>query len=60
MDPDRNKSIEFDDFRWGLKNYGLNFNSDEIRTLFGFFDKNQNGSIDFKEFIETIRVRTSD
>jgi hypothetical protein len=47
MDPDRSLSIEFDDFRWGLKNYGMNFNLEEVKTLFTFFDKNKNSSIDF-------------
>jgi len=47
MDPDRSKSIEFEDFKWGFKNYGLKFNEEEVKTLFNFFDKNGNGSIDF-------------
>jgi hypothetical protein len=40
MDLDKTKSVEFDDFRWGLKNYGLNFNTDEVKILFKFYDKN--------------------
>jgi len=44
-----------DDFRWGLKNYGLKFSLEETKELFCFFDKNKNGSIDFAEFIGCIR-----
>lgn len=56
MDQDGSKTLDFNDFRWGLKNYGLNFNNEETKELFTFFDKNKNGSIDFNEFMVTIRV----
>ena len=57
MDQDGSRTLEFDDFRWGLKNYGLSFNSQEVKELFCHFDQNGNGSIDFNEFMTTIRVR---
>ena len=56
MDTDNSKALEFTDFKWGLKNYGLNFNVEEVKVLFKHFDKNSNGSIDFCEFTSTIRV----
>ena len=59
MDQDGSKTLEFEDFKWGLRNYGLNFNVQETNELFKFFDKNSNGSIDFDEFITTIRVSFS-
>jgi len=30
MDLDGNNTLEFDDFRWGLKNYGFNFTVEEV------------------------------
>jgi Ca2+-binding EF-hand superfamily protein len=56
MDTDHSKTLELTDFKWGLKNYGLNFNVEEVKVLFKHFDKNSNGSLDFGEFISTIRV----
>ena len=40
MDQDGNRTLEFDDFRWGLKNYGLSFNNQEAKELFCYFDQN--------------------
>ena len=56
MDQDGNRTLEFNDFRWGLKNYGLSYNNEECKVLFNHFDANKNGSIDFNEFMTMIRV----
>lgn len=55
MDKDKSGKLELDDFRWGLRNYGLNFTESEIRILLKEFDKNNNGVIEFNEFILVLR-----
>ena len=59
MDNDGNRTLEYDDFRWGLKNIGICYNNQEVKELFCHFDQNGNGSVDFAEFMNTIRVRPS-
>ena len=48
--------MELNDFKWGLKNYGLKYNNEEVLELFKFFDKDSSGSIDFNEFMTAFRV----
>ena len=38
MDQDGSKTLELNDFKWGLKNYGLKYNNEEANELFRFFD----------------------
>jgi Ca2+-binding EF-hand superfamily protein len=33
----------------------LNLSSDEIMTLFATFDRNHNGTVDYDEYIRTLR-----
>ncbi|CAF1056410.1 unnamed protein product [Brachionus calyciflorus] len=46
---------DFDEFKKGIDEYGLNFSSDEIRELFSLFDRDHSGQIDFEEFLEKLR-----
>lgn len=59
MDRDSNGNLDKDDFKWGLRNFGLVFNENEYRLLLETFDTKKDGSIDFNEFIETIRIAFS-
>lgn len=56
MDDNRNKKLEFEEFRKGITEYGLNYSKDEIKEIFNIFDKDNSGTIDFEEFLERLRV----
>jgi Ca2+-binding EF-hand superfamily protein len=59
MDTDNSKAVEFTDFKWGLKNYGLNFNVEEVKVLFNHFDKNKSGTVNCCEFVKSLRVNNT-
>lgn len=40
-----------------MNEYRLGFRESEVLALFNAFDVNKNGSIDYDEFLRTIRVR---
>lgn len=48
--------LEYDDFKWGLRNYGIQVIDDETKIIFTEFDKNKNGVLDYQEFLEAFRV----
>lgn len=56
MDDNKNKKLDYDEFRKGISEYGLNYSNDEMRELFNHFDKDKSGHIDFEEFLEKLRV----
>jgi len=56
LDDDSSNNISFSEFKKGLNE--LNMSSlilSEQRALFEYFDQNENGSIDFEEFIRGVR-----
>lgn len=55
MDNNRNGLLDVDDFRWGLMDYGISLSKDEASQVLKHFDRDSNGSVDFNEFIRTIR-----
>jgi Ca2+-binding EF-hand superfamily protein len=55
MDRDGNGNLDKDDFKWGLRNFGFEFNESETRLLLDAFDLNKDGTISFAEFIATLR-----
>ena len=56
MDDNKNKKLDFEEFKKGVTEYGLNYTKDEVRELFNMFDKDKSGQIDFEEFLEQLRV----
>jgi Ca2+-binding EF-hand superfamily protein len=56
MDDDGSKKLSMDEFQKGINEYGLNFSKADIAELFRTFDTDQNGSIDFDEFLRKLRV----
>lgn len=56
MDDDKNKKLDFDEFRKGISEYGLGYSKDEINELFLLFDKDNSGFIDFEEFLDKLKV----
>lgn len=58
MDDDNNRSLDFKEFQKGLNDYGLLIEKDEVTALFKHFDRDGSGTIDFEEFLITLRVNT--
>ena len=49
-----------EDFKWGLYDYGVHLTDEEFDMVLGFFDRNGDGSIDFTEFLVTLRGELSE
>ncbi|KRX04879.1 MIR motif [Pseudocohnilembus persalinus] len=59
MDRDKNGNLDADDFKWGLRNYGFQFNQHEQSLLLDAFDINKDGSISLGEFLQTLKGESS-
>lgn len=55
MDRDFSKKLCFDEFRRGIKMFGLNVADSDLKLLFKAFDKDKNNHIDFAEFVAKLR-----
>lgn len=56
MDDDKNRSLDMKEFLKGLNDYGILIEKEEAKDLFEKFDHNKSGTIDFDEFLVTLRV----
>ncbi|PFX32160.1 Calcyphosin-like protein [Stylophora pistillata] len=56
MDDDRNRSLDFSEFKKGMREYGLYLDPKELQELFRAFDKDGSGVIDFDEFLLALRA----
>lgn len=56
MDDDQSRSLDFKEFVKGLHDYGVELEKDDIKSMFNLFDKDGNGTIDFDEFLQSLRV----
>jgi Ca2+-binding EF-hand superfamily protein len=43
MDNNGNHLLDVDDFRWGLKDYGITISKEEASQVLGHFDRDGNG-----------------
>lgn len=55
MDTKGNKSLDVDDFRWGLMDFGIQISKDEGAELLNSFSKDKSG-VDFELFLDQFRV----
>ena len=55
MDDNNSRSLDLYEFTKALKDYMLGFSDSEIRGLFAYFDLDRNGTVDYDEFLRTIR-----
>ncbi|CAG2202227.1 calcyphosin-like protein [Mytilus edulis] len=55
IDDDGSKSLSLEEFRYGLKDFGLSFPESSVQELFTHIDKDGSGTIRFDEFLEAIR-----
>lgn len=56
MDDDNNRSLDLKEFLKGLNDYGILIEKQEATALFRQFDRDGSGTIDFDEFLITLRV----
>lgn len=55
MDDNNSRSLDLYEFTKAMKDYMIGFSDSEIRSLFAYFDVDRNGSLDYDEFLRTIR-----
>lgn len=55
MDDNNSRSLDNYEFSKAMKDYMLGFSDNEIRSLFGYFDLDRNGTVDYDEFLRTLR-----
>ena len=60
MDDDGDKCLSLGEFKKGMQECNIPLRDQELRQLFEHFDANENGSIDFDEFIQGVRDPLSD
>lgn len=56
MDENGSRTLDVDDFRWGLKDYGVTISKEEAQQVLDHFDRDRNGQVDFNEFLRAIKV----
>lgn len=56
MDDDKSRSLDMKEFLKGLNDYGILIEKEEAKDLFEKFDHDKSGTIDFDEFLITLRV----
>ena len=59
IDVNGSKTLDFQEFRNGVAHQQLEATEQEIEALFSAFDRDGNGSIDYDEFVKTMRGELS-
>ncbi|XP_070563689.1 calcyphosin-like protein [Ptychodera flava] len=60
LDDDGNRTLTFEEFSKGLKEYNVIFEDAEVKQMFDAFDKDGSGTIDFDEFLGSLRPPISE
>lgn len=55
FDDDGSRSLDFNEFKKGLRDYGLHLEPEEVREIFSAFDKDGSQLLDFDEFLVALR-----
>jgi len=56
MDDDGSRSLNFEEFSKGIRETGLELNSEDMEQLFISFDLDGSGSVNIDEFLIAVRV----
>lgn len=59
MDKNGDHKLDPDDFRWGLMEYGIVISKEQTLLLVEACDRNNDGAVDFSEFLHFLRVMWS-
>ncbi|XP_078287117.1 calcyphosine-like b isoform X4 [Rhinoraja longicauda] len=55
MDDDRSRTLDYNEFVKGLKDYGVLLEKEDVEAAFKHFDRDASGTIDYDEFLLTLR-----
>lgn len=55
MDDDGSRSLNFEEFKKGLHDYGVSDSEQDAQEVFARFDKDGSGTLSFDEFLESVR-----
>ena len=55
MDDDNSRSLDIYEFTKAMKDYMLGFSDTEIKQLFAYFDYDRSNTVDYDEFLRTLR-----
>jgi Ca2+-binding EF-hand superfamily protein len=55
MDNSRDRKLDRAEFMWGLRENGHVLTPSEFERIFKYFDKNNDGKIDYDEFLRGLR-----
>lgn len=56
----RRSSLDREEFKYGLIDYGLPLSDEEFDMILGYFDRNKDGSISLTEFLVAVRGEMND
>lgn len=60
MDDNNSKTMSLAEFKKGIKDYGLQVSDVDLETCFKIFDRDSSGSLDYDEFIRSLRGKLND
>jgi Ca2+-binding EF-hand superfamily protein len=60
MDDDNSRSLSLSEFKKASNDYKLDLDEDEVEVAFIAFDRNNDGSIDYDEFLRRVRGEMND
>ena len=56
LDDNRNRQIDANELMWGLKDFDIHLNEEQIKSLINAFDRDNSGTVNFDEFFRALRV----
>lgn len=60
MDDDNSNSVDLDEFKKAIAEHAMDWNDQQIKLVFDFFDRDGNGSISYEEFLRGARDPLND
>lgn len=55
MDNNRNGTLDPVEFKYGMRDYGIDLSENELTAMMKYFDTNKDGKLSFDEFLRAIR-----
>ena len=56
LDDNRNRQIDANELMWGLKDFDIHLNEEQVKSLIKAFDRDGSGTVNFDEFLRALRV----
>jgi len=55
LDDNRNRQLDANELMWGLKDFDIHLNEEQVACLIKHFDRDNSGSVNFDEFLVALR-----